>query len=100
MKLFLILVSVVLAASAGFEPLPVAKLHRMTSKPTCSFVHVWAAWCTICVQELPALLTFLGEEKKVQSIVIDVSHPLARAQFSKPYLEKISPKFTTYYKPA
>lgn len=98
MKLFLLLTMVATGTALNFTELPVETMKKKTSDH-CAFVHVWAAWCSICVEELPTLLEFLAKEKRVKPIVIDVSHPVARKEFSTPWLRKLSPKFPVYFKP-
>jgi len=99
--IFVSMIMANLAFSAGvrFENLAQAQLLKMTRKAGCSYIHVWAAWCNICVEGLPSLLTFLESEKTVRPIIVDLSLPLARDKFSRPWLEKLSPKFKIYYKP-
>lgn len=78
--------------------LPLADLKKETQR-TCTFVHLWAAWCSICVQEMPKLLSFLEEEKKIYPVILDTDVRFAQDNFSTPWLKKLAPKFTVYRKP-
>jgi thiol-disulfide isomerase/thioredoxin len=83
--------------SLSYEALDIQEFKKMKAS-RCMFVHVWAAWCTICVQEMPALIRFLETKKNITPVVIDASHSLAQEQFSKSWLKTLNPKFRTFYK--
>lgn len=81
-----------------YEELPAAKLAAMKKKP-CTLLHVWATWCTTCLQELPDLLKALAAIKGVTPVVIDVSSPFVQNNFSKKWMASLKPPFKTYLKP-
>ena len=72
-------------------------LAAKTKKP-CTLVHFWAAWCEVCVQELPLLLPKLAQKKNITLVVVDLSQGLAQETFSLPWLTKIAPTATTFHK--
>lgn len=69
-------------------------------KQSCTLIHLWAAWCAPCIQELPNLLTELPTVERLTSVVIDVSPPKSQERDSKPLLERIAPKMSVYAKTA
>jgi len=85
-------------ASGKQQLLPQKSIPNIKKGP-CTFLHVWATWCTICIQEMPALLKFLAEQKKVKPVVLDVSAPFVQKQFSIKWMDSLKPAFTTYRKP-
>lgn len=85
------------AAPPLWKKLPPEKVAALKNFP-CSFIHVWATWCTICVQELPELVRILSSEKKVKSSIIDISDPFVQDNFSKKYIQQIKPSFPLYLK--
>ena len=80
------------------EVLPAAKIANVKKLP-CTFLHVWATWCTICIQELPSLLKTLAAMKGVNPVIIDVSAGFVQNNFSKKWMANLAPPFTTYLKP-
>lgn len=81
------------------QPLPAARVAAMKKQP-CTFFHVWATWCSICLQELPDLLKVMAAMKGATPVVIDVSSPFVQANFSKKWIQTLKPAFVTYVKPA
>lgn len=71
---------------------------KKKTQGSCVFVQFWAAWCQICVDEMPGLLPFLKRLKKAEPVVVDLSQGLAQENFSKPWLKKIAPFSTTFSK--
>lgn len=86
-------------AIAKQQLLPQKAIPNIKKGP-CTFLHVWATWCTICIQEMPELLKFLATQKKVKPVILDVSAPFVQEQFSKKWMNTLNPPFTTYRKPA
>ena len=84
--------------ASRFEVLSPTRLMQLEKEP-CTFVHVWATWCTSCVQELPGLLKKLSQLKNVNPVIIDLSTPFVQESFSKRYLRKLAPTFKTFFKP-
>lgn len=78
--------------------LPASKLVGMTRGP-CTFVHVWANWCNICVAELPRLVKALSALKDVTPVVVDISSPYIQQNYSQRFIASLEPPFTTYLKP-
>ena len=71
----------------------------MKKKP-CTFIHVWATWCTICLQELPQVIQTLAAMKNVTPVIVDVSSPFVQENFSKKWNTVLSAPFPMYLKPA
>jgi thiol-disulfide isomerase/thioredoxin len=99
----LMLLFCLLISGPGFgkmEVLPAAKINALKQKK-CTFVHVWATWCTICIKEMPQLLKILVDQgPSVQPAIIDISAPFVQDNFSKKWMVQLNPPFTTYLKPA
>lgn len=96
-----VLISALLSLSAycyEFTTLPLSDLKKELGR-SCSFVHVWATWCSICVQEMPSLIRGLEKEKKVYPVIIDASKKFTQEKFSKPFFKNINPKFNVFRKP-
>ncbi len=68
-------------------------------KEKCVFVHVWATWCSVCMEEMPDLIKMLKNTKKVKPIIIDVSSINVQESFSKRWMQQLRPAFPTYLKP-
>ncbi len=96
--LFGVLIFCSIAGAGKLEPLPVSKIEKIKRGP-CTFLHVWATWCTICIQEMPELLKTLAAEKKIHPVVVDVSATFVQEKFSKQWMKNLNPPFTTYLKP-
>lgn len=79
-------------------PLPAARIPALLKKD-CTFVHVWATWCTICIQEMPQVLKFLAATKVVHPVIIDVSDPMVQKNFSRQWMKNLAPPFAVYEKP-
>ena len=87
------------ADSVPYSELSREKLTKLKKESSCAFVHVWATWCTICLEELPGLLKTLAGEEKVRPIVLDVSSAFVQDNFSKKWLKSLAPPFEVYLKP-
>lgn len=74
------------------------KLTQLKKQP-CVFLHAWATWCTICIEELPQILNTLEKQKKINPIIVDISSPMAQNQFSKKWSKILKPSFPMYFKP-
>jgi len=85
-------------AQSKQEVLPQSGIAKIKQGP-CTFLHVWATWCTICIQEMPELIKFLAAAKGVRPVILDVSAPFVQEQFSKKWMKSLKPPFTTYLKP-
>lgn len=85
-------------SSKYWEVLPAAKLAALKKEP-CTFFHVWATWCTICLQELPDLLKQMATWTDIKPVVVDVSKPFVQDGFSKKWISTLKPSFKTYLKP-
>ncbi len=79
------------------ETLSTEKLNALKAKP-CSYVHVWALWCDICVEELPKLVDYLNKTKKVNPLLIDVTPETGKVKAAQE-MEKAHPRFPVYAKP-
>jgi hypothetical protein len=97
MKIFFLSL-VTLWAAHRTEPLSPAKVAALKTKP-CAFLHVWAIWCTPCVQEMPEVLKFLSQQKEVTPVVIDVSTPFQQDNWTRNWMDHLNPPFTTYVRP-
>ncbi len=99
--LLALLLQAPLVLAAGKSPvlLPADKIAGLKQKP-CTFFHVWATWCTICVQELPEVIKVLNGLKALTPVVIDVSSPFVQDQFSKKWAQTLKASFPIYLKPA
>ena len=80
------------------EVLPAKKIAGIKKLP-CTFLHVWATWCTICIQELPSMLQTLAGMRGVNPVILDVSAVFVQENFSKKWMANLAPPFTTYLKP-
>lgn len=80
-----------------YKVINVQELKKKTQGP-CTVLHFWAAWCEICIKELPVLLKYFETSKGFESVVVDLSADLAQEKFSKPWLKKMAPQSTTYRK--
>lgn len=98
--LLLLVMAVSLAAGgeASIEPLHLKQIAPLKKK-SCTLIHVWATWCSICIDEMPGLLRMLSANKQIRPVIIDVSQPLSQKGFSVPWMQKLAPPFTTYTKP-
>ena len=94
---FLLLSSFAFSKPA-FRELSQAELNKLLKEP-CAFLHVWATWCEPCVEELPRLLKFLGTQKKIKPVIVDVTPETERKTISTKLINSISPSFDTFYKP-
>ncbi len=93
---------IVLASPALLSRMPLLPAEKIAAfkKQPCTLLHVWATWCTICIQEMPDLVKVLNVEKsRVRPIIIDASSPFQQDNFSKKYMATLKPQFTTYVKP-
>lgn len=79
------------------EELSTVRLDGLRAKP-CTFVHVWALWCDVCVEEMPKLVEFLNKQKKINPILVDVT-PEASRKKSIETMRKFKPLFPVYLKP-
>lgn len=95
--LWLALVSVV-AKGASQITLPASGIRQLKKRP-CVFLHVWATWCSICIEEMPAVVKFLSERKKITPVILDVSAPGVQKGFSRAWMKTLKPPFATYFKP-
>ncbi len=86
-------------AKPVYEELPAAKIAPLKKK-SCALIHVWATWCTNCLQELPDLVKVLNSMKEITPVVIDVSSPFVQNNFSKKWIATLKPQFRTYLKPS
>ena len=73
-------------------------LEKM-KKERCAFFHIWATWCSVCMEEMPDLIKMLKSEKRVKPVIIDVSSVSVQESFSKRWMEQLRPSFPTYLKP-
>jgi thiol-disulfide isomerase/thioredoxin len=87
-----------IAAANGSQYLFPKDLDKL-KKDKCAFFHVWATWCSICMEEMPDLIKVLKTTKKVRPVVIDVSSPSVQDSFSKRWMQQLRPSFPTYLKP-
>lgn len=72
---------------------------QVLKRQDCTFVHVWATWCTVCMEEMPHLLSTLKDVKRVHPVIIDVSTPYVQDSQSKKWMASLNPPFPTYLKP-
>ena len=107
-----LILTVVLAlfGSAGFarrlkappvilnQPLPLNEMEKLKNGK-CTFFHVWATWCSICMDEMPELVRLLKNEAKVKPVLIDASPEKIQESFSKKWVVSLRPTFSTYTKP-
>lgn len=90
-----------LTAAAGAETLrelPASEIPPLKKGP-CTFIHVWATWCSPCLKEMPGLLELMKEQKKVRPVIIDISGPDVQKGFSKKWMRTLKPPFPVYFKP-
>jgi thiol-disulfide isomerase/thioredoxin len=105
MKLFkLVLILVVLvhlnvAQAKAKQEILLPKKFVSLKHQKCSFLYVWATWCTICIKEMPQLLKILEEDRQISPIIVDLSSPFVQENFSKKWMVQLAPPFTTYLKP-
>ncbi len=85
----------VVVTNEYLQPKAIEKLK----KQNCTFFHVWATWCSICMEEMPDLVKLLKTEKGIKPVLIDVSSLQVQESFSKKWLQSLRPGFTTYLKP-
>jgi len=81
------------------EILTQAQLEQQKQKP-CTFINVWATWCSICLREMPELMTWLGKEKRINPVILDISKPFLQDQVGKRWKVLIEAPFPTYLKPS
>lgn len=94
----LLFYSAALRAGPVYEVLPKDRIPKQKLKP-CALIHVWATWCTPCIEELPRFLAFVTKHRKITPVIIDVSSGYIQEQFSKKWLKQLAPPFVTYLKP-
>ena len=75
-----------------------AKALAKKKNEDCSFVHFWATWCTICIEELPRLIKLLPSTG-VKPVIVDLSDTFVQDNFSKKWIKQLNPPFTVYVKP-
>lgn len=80
------------------QPLPLNELEKLKGG-SCVFFHVWATWCSICMDEMPELVKVLKNEIKVKPVLIDASPEKIQESFSKKWVVSLRPSFSTYTKP-
>jgi len=97
MKIWFLIILFLFASS--LEELPSAKFKALKQEP-CTFIHGWATWCSICIQELPQLLRFLSDNKRIKPVVIDLSDRYSQENFSKKWMLHLAPPFKTYLRPS
>jgi thiol-disulfide isomerase/thioredoxin len=83
------------AVAVTVKTLPYGELKKLEKKK-CALVHLWAAWCGPCVEELPGLLQGLVAMRGVEPVVIDVSPPAMQKKESLRLLEMIAPPFPVF----
>ncbi len=69
-------------------------------KEDCTLVHPWATWCTLCIQEMPALLEKAARWKGGRVVILDVSSGFQQEHFSKKWLAGLKGQLVTYMKPS
>ena len=79
-------------------PLETTQFSKVREKG-CVFFHAWASWCQPCLKELPSLVEWLNQEKKVTPVVVDLSTPFVQDSFSKSFMRSLKPKFPAYLRP-
>lgn len=79
------------------QPLPSSKILELVKGP-CVFVHLWATWCPICIEELPQVIDFLNKNKTTIPVLVDLSSSFVQNNFSKKWVLSHSPQFKTYVK--
>ncbi len=87
-----------IASALGSQYLFPKELQNL-KKEKCAFFHVWATWCSICMEEMPDLIKMLKNVKKVRPIIVDVSSISVQNSFSKRWMQQLRPSFPTYLKP-
>jgi thiol-disulfide isomerase/thioredoxin len=98
--LFLLAMGFAFPVLAKQEYLNAKDLSAIKNEP-CAFVHLWATWCSICVEEMPRLVKLLdGIQNKVRPVIIDVSTVEVQESESKKWMDGLKPGFTTYLKAA
>lgn len=86
------------ASAAALKDLPAKEIAAL-KKGSCTFIHVWATWCSPCLKEMPDLLRTLTELKQVKPIIIDISSPGVQKGFSRKWMQTLKPPFPVYFKP-
>ena len=95
--IFPFLLHTTLGRSVGAYEAVTAKGAKQRLEHGCVLFHAWAAWCDICVKELPEWLKHLGQQKAMKPLVIDTSAKTAQEKFSKPWMKNLKPTFPTYF---
>lgn len=83
-----------LSAAAGFESLGPKDLQQSLHGP-CTLVHPWATWCTRCLADLPVFLPQAAQWQGIKTLVVDISTPLMRQEFSSQW--SVIQNASTYY---
>lgn len=97
-----ILIGLMISSFSGafeYPVLPLSDLKKEVQR-SCVLVHIWAAWCAPCIEEMPKFLRFFEKEKNVYPLIIDTSAKFAQDSFSKPWMKNLAPQFKVYRKPA
>jgi hypothetical protein len=84
------------SAAASFEPLRVHDLQQSLKGP-CTLVHPWATWCTRCLEDLPTFLSETSQWQGIKTLVVDISTPLMRSEFSSQW--SVIQKANTHFLP-
>lgn len=95
---FLFLLCGPVYAGGSYQFLQPAQLAALKKKP-CTLIHAWAAWCGICVREMPAYIEFLSQNKKIHPVTLDVGSKTDQNAVSRQWPLLRSAQFTKYMKP-
>jgi hypothetical protein len=90
---FLLLVASADGAYRGMRPQDLQTIQRSQ----CAVIQPWAAWCSLCLEELPERLPRLAKLKGVEVAVVDLSTPGVREEFSKKWSVIQNAPLDTYF---
>lgn len=98
---FLVIGTVQAKTEISPEPkvLTATQLKERVNSSGCTFVSLWATWCSICLRELPILIPQM-KDLSADTLLIDLSDPYVQQNFSIKWIKSLAPSFPVYLKPS